>query len=339
MDTSPPVPADVLVVGAGLAGATAARESADAGFRVLVLDKGRGPGGRLSTRRVDGGGFDHGAVCLQAHGKDFLAWIGAQVAAGHAAPWGEGWVGVPGMDALVAGLLEGIDVRWSTTVVALSRVAGQWQAIDAKGLPFARSPRLVLAVPAPQARALLMAPRATAGWDAEVSALVAALQEVRYAPCWAGLAVVEGAEDHAPALIPEAAALAALGLSAVVREGAKPARCDAGHWVVHADTGWSTLHLEQTAEDVARWLRTAFVAATGIDDRRIRSFGAHRWRYARPLTGLDPVLAVAVDGLALAGDAIGWRVEEGIPPAERAWRSGRGAVAHLREARPLQLKS
>ncbi|MCE2945145.1 MAG: FAD-dependent oxidoreductase, partial [Xanthomonadaceae bacterium] len=36
-------PADVLVVGAGLAGAAAARSLADAGMRVRVLDKGRGP--------------------------------------------------------------------------------------------------------------------------------------------------------------------------------------------------------------------------------------------------------------------------------------------------------
>jgi len=338
MEKGSPAPVDVLVVGAGLAGAMAARESADAGLRVLVLDKGRGPGGRLSTRRVDGAGFDHGAACLQARGEDFRAWLGVQVAAGRAAPWGEGWVGVPGMNMLVAGLLEGIDVRWSTTVAALVRVAGHWQAIDAKGLPFARAPRLVLAVPAPQAHALLTATAATTGWDAAGSALVAALEQVQYAPCWVGLAVVEGAEAHEP-VIPEAAALAASGLAAVVREGAKPGRCDVGHWVVHADAGWSALHLEQTAEDAARCLRTAFVAATGIDDSRIRSFGAHRWRYARPLTGLDPALVVAVDGLALAGDAIGWHADEGVPPAERAWRSGREAAAHLREARPLQLKS
>ena len=43
----------IVVVGAGLAGATAARLLADHGFDVVVLDKGRRVGGRTSRRRVD----------------------------------------------------------------------------------------------------------------------------------------------------------------------------------------------------------------------------------------------------------------------------------------------
>ena len=47
---------EVVVVGAGVAGLTAARSLADAGHRVTVLDKGRRVGGRLSTREFAGGG-------------------------------------------------------------------------------------------------------------------------------------------------------------------------------------------------------------------------------------------------------------------------------------------
>ena len=52
---------DVLVVGAGMAGLIAARELLRAGLSVLVLDKGRGVGGRLASRRIEGATFDHGA--------------------------------------------------------------------------------------------------------------------------------------------------------------------------------------------------------------------------------------------------------------------------------------
>jgi predicted NAD/FAD-dependent oxidoreductase len=45
---------DVLVVGAGMAGLTAAAELQRAGRRVLVLDEGRGVGGRLASRRIGG---------------------------------------------------------------------------------------------------------------------------------------------------------------------------------------------------------------------------------------------------------------------------------------------
>ncbi len=61
----------VAVIGAGIAGATAARALELAGHAVHVSDKSRGPGGRLATRRVewvDRHGrtattqLDHGAV-------------------------------------------------------------------------------------------------------------------------------------------------------------------------------------------------------------------------------------------------------------------------------------
>ena len=54
-------PQKILVVGAGVCGTTAARELRAHGCLVSIVDKGRGAGGRLSTRRTDEGPFNHGA--------------------------------------------------------------------------------------------------------------------------------------------------------------------------------------------------------------------------------------------------------------------------------------
>ena len=51
---------DAIVVGAGLAGLTAAKSLIDAGLDVLVLEADERPGGRLKTDRVDGFLLDHG---------------------------------------------------------------------------------------------------------------------------------------------------------------------------------------------------------------------------------------------------------------------------------------
>jgi oxygen-dependent protoporphyrinogen oxidase len=54
----------VIVVGAGIAGLTAAHRLAAAGLQVSVLEAAQVPGGRMSTRAVGGGLMEQGAQFL-----------------------------------------------------------------------------------------------------------------------------------------------------------------------------------------------------------------------------------------------------------------------------------
>jgi len=53
--------ADCVIVGAGIVGLVAGRSLHARGRSVLIVDKGRGVGGRLVTRGFEGGIFDYGA--------------------------------------------------------------------------------------------------------------------------------------------------------------------------------------------------------------------------------------------------------------------------------------
>jgi renalase len=65
--------ADVLVIGAGVAGLACARRLHDAGRSVLILERSRGVGGRCATRRIlDGLAVDHGVAFLHGSDEDFL---------------------------------------------------------------------------------------------------------------------------------------------------------------------------------------------------------------------------------------------------------------------------
>jgi len=316
--------ADVLVVGAGLAGAAAARALSDSGQRVVAFDKGRGPGGRLSTRRTPSGSFDHGAASLQATTPAFGHWLASETTSGRMAPWRDGHVGVPGMSAVVAGLLEGVDVRWSMAVASLRCVEGAWHALDADGRRLGSAAAVVLAIPAPQA-VLVLRSAAAAGELPEGP--LDAMARIRYSPCWAGLVQTVG---ESPGLRPGVDPSGML--EAIHREADKPGRPDVGHWVVHATASWSTAHLESSADAVATAFGDAFVAATGVDPSTVRSVLAHRWRYARPLEAWNPE-PLETSGLVLAGDAFNARALEALPPAERAWLSGRAAAERVRAAR------
>jgi predicted NAD/FAD-dependent oxidoreductase len=82
---------DAIVIGAGVSGLIAARTVQANGARVLVLDKGRGVGGRLATRRTASGVFDHGAQFFTARDPQFRLRVEAWQAAGIVRPWATGF--------------------------------------------------------------------------------------------------------------------------------------------------------------------------------------------------------------------------------------------------------
>jgi renalase len=66
---------DIVVIGGGMTGLTAAAELKQSGLQVLVIDKARGVGGRLANRRFDGAVFDHGAQFMTARDDRFLSLV------------------------------------------------------------------------------------------------------------------------------------------------------------------------------------------------------------------------------------------------------------------------
>jgi predicted NAD/FAD-dependent oxidoreductase len=56
----------IIIVGAGISGCVCANRLAMAGHAVTLIEKGRGVGGRMSTRRMNGARIDHGAQFFTA---------------------------------------------------------------------------------------------------------------------------------------------------------------------------------------------------------------------------------------------------------------------------------
>lgn len=118
----PSLEADVLVVGAGLCGLTAAVDLQAGGSRVIVLDKGRGVGGRMANRRFGGAVFDHGAQFLTARDESFRRDVSRWERDGVIAPWFTSenghtrWRGAPAMNAAPKAIAESLDVRLGAPV-------------------------------------------------------------------------------------------------------------------------------------------------------------------------------------------------------------------------------
>lgn len=308
----------VAVVGAGLAGLSAARGFAARGAEVVVFEKARGPGGRISTRRTDHGAFDHGAqyfTCRDARFDEILAPLRAE---GVVAPWlgrvgtlergrvghlreeTERLVGVPGMSALSRALARDLALVTGRRVEKLERRREGWHLRAEGGDSLGCFDAVVIATPAPQAVALLE----------DVPALHAAVAAVAMQPCWAALVGFDAPVD----LSLDGAFVSDSPLAWVARNNSKPGRPASECWVLHATPAWSRTALESEPEHALSELLRAFAAAIDAALPAVRYATAHRWRFASTDEPLgEPYRWEASVKIGVCGDwGDGGRVERAV---------------------------
>lgn len=319
-------PADVLVIGAGIAGSICAAALEARGRTVRLLDKGRGPGGRLSTRRSAAGSFDHGAQYFTARDPRFVQRVDDWTRRGVVAAWDGRFaqerdgglhpeavretrhVGVPGMNAPVRDLQGGLDVRFGARVVRLQRAGALWEATTDDGM-VERGRVAIVTAPAPQAAALLDG----------VSPLAERLRDVGVAPCWATmLAFAE------PLPLPFDGIRCSSGtLSWVARDSSRPGRAAGERWVLHSAPAWAQGVAGHDGESVARAMLASFARLLPVAVPAPVAMVAHRWLYAlvtRPLGEdflWDPQAALGVCGDACRGGRIEEAALSGLALADR----------------------
>lgn len=303
----------VVIVGAGMAGMACAEALQTAGMTVTLLDKGRGPGGRMSSRRVatamGEASFDHGAQYFTVRDPEFVACVDAWESLGLAARWpaagAEAWVGSPAMSAPLKHMARSLDVRWSHTVEAITREDDGWIIGDE------RFDAALIATPAEQAAPLL---RPLLAVFAERAAAT------RSAPCWTVMAAFSERVPVETDILREAGIV---GWAA--RNSAKPGRSGPESWVVQAEPAWSTEHLEQAPETVVTPLLEALAARVGAALPSTLSATAHRWRYARSGTAGEGFLWDRAARLGACGDwLLGPRVEAAFLSGRRLARAVTG---------------
>lgn len=317
----------VGIIGAGISGLACARALRRRGVLVEVFDKGRGPGGRMATRRVaplgEGVTFDHGAQYFTARSPEMCAQVRGWLAEGVVAKWDGAivsidddgrakpsagttrFVGTPGMSAVCHHLSRELEVRVKCRVTEVLSDGGAWLLREAGGNPLGRFDVVVSTAPPEQTEQLL----ANAAPD-----IAARIATVSMDPCWALMV----AFDHPLDLRFDGAFINGGPLSWVARTSAKPGRtANPERWVLHASAAWSNAHLEEEPDHVTAPLLGALFAATGLTPIEPAWTTAHRWRYAIAKNPLDDgALFDPHLGIGTCGDwANGNRVEG-------AWESG-----------------
>lgn len=319
---------NVAIVGAGLAGLTAARALVQAGHEVVVFDKGRSPGGRLATRRIGAARLDHGAQFFTVRSDAFAAevqrwrddglvfeWCRGFASSGSADRVGDGYPRYAvhgGMNALAKHLARGLDVRCDSLVFSLHRSpgagGGEWE-VKLDDASVLRADALVVTCPLPQTASLLI--------SAEV-AVPETLWRTSYDRTLCLLAVVSG-----PTAIPEPGGVQGADGFTFIADNHRKGISDVHAVTFHADPAWSEAHWDIEPHQAHRLLIE--LAQPWLGEATVLDSQLKRWRFATPRT-IWPTPTWQPDGaggVAVAGDAFAG------PRVEGAALSGSAAAAAL----------
>ncbi|HEY9632386.1 MAG TPA: FAD-dependent oxidoreductase [Coleofasciculaceae cyanobacterium] len=338
---------DVAIIGAGLAGLTCAQQLHQVGYQVVIIEKSRGVGGRVATRRLQDTRADHGVRYLEPQGKLLQQLIDLLVNRGILQTWTNTiyelkaaqpdcgvkshsqpspltpnpllmnrYVAPEGMTAVAKILATNLEVWLNRRVHSITPTADStWHlALEptAETQTELTAKAVVLAIPAPQAL-MLLEPLAQTCLPA---AFVDTLRSVEFNPCLSVIAGYSvGATPEFP--LPEWKACTLSNNSDLAWIGLDSSK--------RPDSGVPIFVLQSTAEFAKRYLdaedlnpagqqllsRAAQLLIPWLDTPNW--FQVHRWRYAFPCRPLnrDYLDASTASPLVCCGDWCGGNLIEG----------------------------
>lgn len=315
----------VVVVGAGMSGLTAARALKERGVDAMVIDKGRAVGGRMATRRRDGATFDHGAQHFSARSDEFRAAVARWMEAGIVKEWyrsqsvTEPKRGVEprhsvagGMRRLPEHLAAGLDVRCGVRVGRLRHIDDGIQLLDASEGVVAEGVAILVTAPIPQTLQLLD--------ESEIvlrPEQAAQLASVRYDSTLAVMAV-----PKEPPSMSDGHLTPSDGVVAWIADNQHKGASVSPSITVHSTARFAQAYLEQ---DPDAWVAPLVAAAQEHLGTELEALQGHRWRHSQPRSTLD-IGAMSLGPeikLVLAGEAFMGAKVEG------AFRSGLAAAGNV----------
>lgn len=318
---------DVIIIGAGISGLLCATELKQANKTVQLLEKGRGFGGRMATRRMAGARLDHGAQFFTVREAPFQKYVDQWLEAGIIKEWFRHlstdssagghprYCGIHGMTDVPKYLAGNLLVHRSEQACRIRRTNAGWAVETLTGKSYTGR-HLVITAPLPQALALL-----------DVSDIklpdshAAAFRNIHYEKGLATLAILDG-----PSSLPEPGGIKVGGgiLTWIADNRMKGISSDVSAVTLHADAEFAAHHWDSPDELRGKLMLDA---AASYMDANIVEYNCHRWGFAianQPW----PERCFKDDALqlTLAGDSFGG------PRIEGAALSGIAAAAQIKGA-------
>ena len=322
------IAADVLVIGAGISGLTIASALHKQGKTILCVEKARGSGGRLSSKRQPVGDdyvqFDLGCTAFTARTPKFKQQVSVWCDAGAITTWvnhnDEHWyVGTPRSSSITRLLANELPVQFSTRVTRLERHHSQW-AVYIEGHNsqqcYALVDDVVISAPAPQCYALLPSDHA----------LKSRLGYVTMGAQWVIMLALKDALNINDFCVSPNDVIASISY-----ENSKPNRQqgnDLHVYCVQASVDWSNARMDYSKDKILMELTNAFAEFTQ-QALYVEQDYCHRWLYSQGNeNGYEAAgFLTSTDGIHICGDYL---VQDlGIDGVEAAYLSAMALTDYL----------
>lgn len=325
---------DVAIIGAGIAGLTCAQQLHQAGYRVVIVEKSRGVGGRVATRRLQDTCADHGVRYLEAQGKFLPQLIEILVQRGILQAWTDTiydlksvepgsdltieshssgmtrYVAAAGMTAVAKFLASDLEIWINRRVETITPTPEKTWHLNFDESDETSNPLIakavVFAIPAPQALMLLEPLSATIPL-----AFLNSLRAVEFDPC---LTVIAGYSNQLPLPTWKACSLSNNSdLAWIGLDSSKRPNSQAPIFVLQSTAEFANRYLDvEDLKPVGQQLLSAAaqLLIPGLDAPDW--FQVHRWRYAFPKLALNQDYLYAATPLPLicCGDWCGGNLIE-----------------------------
>ena len=276
----------IAIIGAGISGLTLAQNLKDHAD-VVVYEKARGVGGRMSTRYADPFYFDHGTQFFTARTQAFQGFISPLIKKEVIAEW-KGkvityqadktvkdrlwfephYVATPHMNCLSKHLAEDIDVRVNTEIAPLcEKRADGWHLFSKDGTTLGVFDWVICTAPPAQTLNLLQA----------VLRDESPLHHVKLQGCFTLMLGF-----HTPWRKSwMAAKVHESPIEWIAVNSSKPGRNkEVTTIVVNSRNDWAEQHIEDDLQQTQNYLVQQFEAVTGITCDKADYLSMHRWKYA-----------------------------------------------------------
>lgn len=302
---------DVLIVGVGISGITAANQLQKNGLSVIIIDKGKGIGGRLATKRIQNGNdkivFDYGAKFIEGVSPEFQEVLSHLKENNIIKDWqlvidnqaesntkgSKKYIGINSIREIALFLSKGLEILNDTKVIKVSWNNGEWETTTSGGETY-NSKNILLTLPVPQAMELLMNSEIFIPTDKEAN-----LKKVVYDRCIVAMLTLS---SSSLLKLEGGVQIKEEPISFITDNNLKGINKSKTAVTVEMTNSFSHRNWENNADEIAKKiieLSAPWIASKVID------YKIHKWKYSQPTISYNKHFEIIDEQktLYLAGDA------------------------------------